>query len=100
MENIITTFFKRPDKAVTTLQVDVNLMAGYFDYTMMERITDALAQKAVDEIWKIHGASIIKKLDKKTIGNISVKKLSALIAKELATQPSSTPPKSINGDKS
>lgn len=53
------------------------------DYMFVDRIHTLMAEKAVKEIWKKHGASIIKKADKKTIGNLTIKRLTALIEKEL-----------------
>lgn len=87
--NIITQIkeFINPEtkkkETLFTSQVNLNLIATYFDYEFMKSITDGMADKAVKEIWKVHGASIVRKVDKKTIGNLTVKKLSALIAKEL-----------------
>jgi len=72
---------------MTTVSVDMNMTAQYFNYEFMNRVMEAMAEKAVKELWKRHGATILRKVDKKTIGNLTVKKLSALIAKELKVAP-------------
>ena len=83
MENIVTRLFRRPDSPRTTISVDVDMTTAMVNYQFLNRVVDALAEKAVKEMWKRHGAAILKKVDKKTIGNLTVKKLSTLIAQEL-----------------
>lgn len=83
-KNIETQIIKRPDGRTTIAHhLDLGFMANFMDYAFIERVNEKMAEKAVKEIWKKHGASIMKKVDKKTIGNLTVKKLTTLIAKEL-----------------
>lgn len=87
MNNIFTTIkrFVRPDSQNTVIQVtaEMELIKTTFDFEYFSRLTDAMVEKAVKEIWKVHGKDIMRKVDKKTIGNLTVKKLSTMIAKEL-----------------
>lgn len=79
-----TTLHTSPNSHKKTVAMSFDPMSmGYFDHAFMERMVEALSQRAVDEIWKVHGPNILRKVDKKTIGNLTVKKLSALIAQEL-----------------
>lgn len=75
----------KPDsgRKVVQISAQLELFKTAFDMEYFNKLTDAMVEKSVKEIWKIHGPSILKKVDKKTIGNLTVKKLSTLIAKEL-----------------
>ncbi len=81
---IETTIIQPPNKPgfIMSTYINPNMMELQTVH-FIEVLNDRLAEKAVKEIWKKHGASILKKVDKKTIGNLTVKKLTTLIAKEL-----------------
>lgn len=87
MREIETRIRTIPNKAGFMMETYINPMTlDAFHYSFVASLSDRLAEKAVKEIWKRHGADIIKKVDKKTVGNITVKKLFSLIAKELLEQ--------------
>lgn len=83
--NIITRIFRKKDSPNIQLvtEIDMTLLGTYIDHAMPDMFMGKMVDKLVQETWKRHGMSLLKKVDKKTIGNLTVKKLSALIAKEL-----------------
>lgn len=83
--NIITRILKKKDSPNVVIQteMDLTLFRTAFDHVYFETVVNKMTDKAVQVMWKKYGADIIRKVDKKTIGNLTIKKLSALIAKEL-----------------
>lgn len=64
-------------------KVNIPLILTAMEYDFIKQLNEKMADKVVNEVWKKHGQSLLKKVDKKTIGNITVKKLSTMIAQEL-----------------
>lgn len=84
MKDIETKMILNPRGGATiACNFGESMTMKFVEYAFLERVANLMAEKAVKEIWKKHGATIIKKVDKKTIGNLTVKKLTTLIASEL-----------------
>lgn len=89
MKNRITTFIKRfinkegVKTFSVTAEVEMPIFKIAFDDYFFRDLSENMSEKCVNEMWKKYGTDIMRKVDKKTIGNLTVKKLSTLIAKEI-----------------